>query len=156
MQEMHGGGKGYKLSSSEATDKNRRTRGARWTAEEWQSTKEGGRDMSPKGWKELEGYGLWNTDVSGQGRKKRKVAVESGLLNSNMKRYLEEMERLVTAKKGCLGDGQKNRRRPIPRPIWNVNEHTEKVRRRENTLKKHYVASDREVPEGDEKLDVAL
>ena len=27
-------------------------------------------------------------------------------MNGNMKRFLEEMERLVTVKKGCLGDGQ--------------------------------------------------
>ena len=59
------GRKNYKWSSSE--DKNWRSGSVRWAAEEWQSTKEGGGDMSPEERKEPEEYGLWNTDVSGQG-----------------------------------------------------------------------------------------
>ena len=84
------------------------------------------------------------------------MAVESGLMNGNMKRFLEEMERLLTIEERVSGRQPRSKRRPTSRLILDVNGYTEKGRRRENSVKKHFVVGDRDVAGGVEELDVAL
>ena len=131
-----GDGKSYKWSSSEATDKNWSTRAAWWAAEEWQSTKVGGGDMSPK---RTEGTrGVWF--VENKRVRLGKEGTEGGCGERSHEQQHEKVHgrdgRTCDSEERMSGRQPRSRRRPTPRSIWDVNEYTEKVRRQEHTLEK--------------------